>query len=307
MTEKNVLMPAEILNVIVEAAQKKASLSKINMVLLGILAGAFIGFASEGSNMAAFNLLSKPETFGLGKALAGAIFGTGLMLVIIAGGELFTGNTLMISGVFEGLITVPSMLKNWLFVYLGNFIGSVLIAMMINGAGLLSSGGNMLGAVTIKIAAYKIGLSFTEAFILGVLCNWLVCLAIWMANGANDMSGKILAIFFPIWLFITSGFEHSIANMYYIPAGILAKSNPVLADAALELGVKGEALNNLSWSSFVLNNLIPVSLGNFVGGAICVASIYWLVYKKSLKMVMEEKSLQDNTKSISVDQQKKSA
>lgn len=307
MTEKNVLMPAEILNVIVEAAQKKASLSKINMVLLGILAGAFIGFASEGSNMAAFNLLSKPETFGLGKALAGAIFGTGLMLVIIAGGELFTGNTLMISGVFEGLITVPSMLKNWLFVYLGNFIGSVLIAMMINGAGLLSSGGNMLGAVTIKIAAYKIGLSFTEAFILGVLCNWLVCLAIWMANGANDMSGKILAIFFPIWLFITSGFEHSIANMYYIPAGILAKSNPVLADAALELGVKGEALNNLSWSSFVLNNLIPVSLGNFVGGAICVASIYWLVFKKSLKMVMEEKSLQDNTKSISVDQQKKSA
>lgn len=280
MKEKHFTVPSEIMNVVIEASVKKASLSKLNMVLLGILAGAFIAFASEGSNMAAFNLFASPETYGLGKAMAGAIFGTGLMLVIIAGGELFTGNTLMVAGVLEGKISAASMLKNWVFVYIGNFIGSILIAIMISQSGLLHSGANQLGAVTIKIAAYKIGLSFPEAFVLGVMCNWLVCLAVWMAYAAQDIAGKILAVFFPIWLFITSGFEHSVANMYYIPAGILAKSNPLLSNAAIALGVKAEALDNLSWSSFLLKNLIPVTLGNIVGGAVCVAAIYWLVYKR---------------------------
>jgi formate/nitrite transporter len=284
MKEKHYAVPSEIMNVVIEASVKKASLSKLNMVFLGVLAGAFIAFASEGSNMAAFNLFANPATYGLGKAIAGAIFGTGLMLVVIAGGELFTGNTLMVTGVLEGKISVASMLKNWAFVYIGNFIGSLLIAIMINQSGLLHSGANQLGAVTIKIATYKIGLSFMEAFVLGVMCNWLVCLAVWMAYGAQDIAGKILAVFFPIWLFITSGFEHSIANMYYIPAGILAKNNPSLSSAATALGVKAEALDNLNWSSFLLKNLIPVTLGNIVGGAVCVATIYWLVYKRKTKL-----------------------
>jgi formate transporter len=284
MNEKHCAAPAEIMNVVIHTAVKKASLSKLNMVLLGILAGAFIAFASEGSNMAAFNLFANPETYGLGKVMAGAIFGTGLMLVIIAGGELFTGNTLMVMGVLEGKISTSSMLKNWAFVYIGNFIGSLLIAILINQSGLLHSGANQLGAVTIKIAAYKIGLSFMEAFVLGVMCNWLVCLAVWMAYGAHDIAGKILAVFFPIWLFITSGFEHSIANMYYIPAGIFAKNNPVLADAALKLGVELKALEGLNWSSFLLKNLVPVTLGNIVGGAVCVATAYWLVFKSKAKL-----------------------
>lgn len=284
MNEPQYLTPSEIAEATVLNGIKKTKNTGLNLFVLGILAGVFIAFASEGSNMAAFNLFAKPETYGLGKALAGAIFGTGLMLVVIAGGELFTGNTLIFTGVLHGKITVKAMLRNWLIVYLGNLVGSVLIAYMMSESGLFSSGANGLAAVTIKIAAYKVGLSFSQAFYLGILCNWLVCLAVWMATGAKDMSGKIWAIFFPIWLFITSGFEHSIANMYYIPAGIFAKANPVWAQAAQDLGVSAEKLAHLNWSTFFINNLLPVTLGNIVGGALFVGGAYWLVYLRKEKV-----------------------
>ena len=278
MPEITTLTPPEIAEAVIQAGIRKTKNTCLNLFLLGILAGVFIAFASEGSNMAAFNLLANPQTYGLGKALAGALFGTGLMLVLIAGGELFTGNTLLFIGVLDHRITLKGMLRNWFFVYLGNFIGSVLIAYMMNESGLFNSGANDLGAMTIKIATYKVGLSFNQAFILGILCNWLVCLAVWMAYGTKDMSGKIWAIFFPIWLFITSGFEHSVANMYYIPAGIFAKANPELVNAALKLGVSAEKIAHLNWSSFLINNLFPVTLGNIVGGALFVGGIYWIVY-----------------------------
>lgn len=279
----NYLTPPEITEATIETAIKKSKRPTINMLLLGILAGAFIAFAAEGSNMAAFNLFAKAETYGLGKALAGAIFGTGLMLVLIAGGELFTGNTLIIAGVLDKKVTIKAMLKNWFFVYLGNFIGSVFIAYMMNKSGLFASGDNMLGAVTINIAAYKVGLTFTEGLFLGIMCNWLVCLAVWMSYGAKDMTGKIFAIFFPIWLFITSGFEHSIANMYYIPAGIMAKGNEALVDAAALLGVTAEKLSLLNWETFFTGNLIPVTLGNIIGGGIFVGAVYWYVYIRNSK------------------------
>ena len=233
--------------------------------------------------MAAFNLFAKPETYGLGKVLAGAVFGTGLMLVVIAGGELFTGNTMIFAGVLDNKITMGAMLKNWFFVYLGNFIGSLFIAYMMVQSSLFNSGDNVLGGVTIKIAVYKVGLNFMQAFFLGLMCNWLVCLAVWMAYGAKDMVGKLFAIFFPIWLFITSGFEHSIANMYYIPADILAKSNKAWVDAAVVLGVTPEKLGHLTWASFFIKNLIPVTLGNIVGGGIFVAAIYWFVFIRKVK------------------------
>jgi len=276
---KPMLTPAEISVATVQIGVKKVGMKSLNVVLLGILAGVFIAFAAEGSNMAAFNLFAKPETYGLGKVLAGAIFGTGLMLVILAGGELFTGNTMIIAGVLDGRVKLNDMFKNWGLVYLGNFIGSVFIAYMMVESGLFNSGANVLGGVTIKIASYKVGLSFTSAFFLGIMCNWLVCLAVWMAYGAKDMVGKVFAIFFPIWLFITSGFEHSIANMYYIPAGILAKANPAWVAAS---GVTPEKLALLNWKTFAINNLVPVTLGNIVGGGIFVAAIYWFVYIKNV-------------------------
>lgn len=275
MTENSALPPAEIAAAVVQTSVAKATLGPLRQFILGILAGVFIAFASEGSNMAAFNLLASPSTYGLGKALAGAIFGTGLMLVVLAGGELFTGNTLMLAGVLDKRIRLGQMLQNWLFVYVGNLAGSLLIAHMMVASGLFNSGDSLLGGMTIKIAAYKTGLPFLSAFYLGVLCNWLVCLAVWMAAGARDMAGKILSIFFPIWLFITSGFEHSVANMYYIPAGILAKSNEAWAAASK---LAPEKLAALTWPAFLANNLLPVTLGNIVGGGLLVGGVYWFVY-----------------------------
>ncbi|MDR3539754.1 MAG: formate/nitrite transporter family protein [Desulfosporosinus sp.] len=278
MEPKNFSTPSEITYTSIQTGIKKVGMKYSNQFILAILAGAFIAFAAEGSNMAAFNLFAKPETYGLGKVLAGAIFGTGLMLVVLAGGELFTGNTMILGGVLDGKIKFSGMLKNWFFVYCGNFVGSVFLAYMMVHSGLFNSGANVLGGITIKIASYKVGLSFISAFYLGIMCNMLVCLAVWMAYGAKDMVGKIFAIFFPIWLFITSGFEHSIANMYYIPAGIWAKANP---SWVAEAHLTPAALANLNWGTFIVNNLIPVTLGNIVGGSIFVAGVYWFVYIKN--------------------------
>ena len=280
MVENGFLTPPQIAEETVKYGIKKTELPAVKMLVLGFLAGAFIAFAAEGSNMASFNLWLNTDTYGLGKALAGAIFGTGLMLVIIAGGELFTGNTLIFASVLQRQVSVGKMLKNWFFVYIGNFIGSVFIAWMMNKTGLFNSGAAGLGAITIKIASYKVGLSFGKAFFLGLMCNWLVCLAVWMAWGAKDITGKVLAIFFPIWLFITSGFEHSIANMYYIPAGIMAKGNPAMVDAALAHGMTAEKLAQLNWQTFFVNNLVPVTLGNIIGGGVFVACVYWFCYLK---------------------------
>lgn len=276
--EKAYLTPKEIVTATIETGIKKVKTKPLNQFILGILAGAFIAFASEGSNMAAFNLFAKPETYGLGKALAGVVFATGLMLVIIAGGELFTGNTLITIGVLEKKIKLKDMLSNWFFVYLGNFVGALFIAYMMNMSGLFNSGDNMLGGITLKIAAYKTHLTFSQAFYLGIMCNWLVCIAVWMSYGAKDIIGKCFAIFFPISLFITSGFEHSIANMYYIPAGILAKSNASWVEAS---GLTAEKLAHLNWNTFITKNLIPVTIGNIVGGVILVAGVYWFTYYKN--------------------------
>ena len=272
------MTPKEIVTATIETGIKKVKTKPLNQFILGILAGAFIAFASEGSNMAAFNLFAKPETYGLGKALAGVVFATGLMLVIIAGGELFTGNTLITIGVLEKKIKLKDMLSNWFFVYLGNFVGAVFIAYMMNMSGLFNSGDNMLGGITLKIAAYKTHLTFSQAFYLGIMCNWLVCIAVWMSYGAKDIIGKCFAIFFPISLFITSGFEHSIANMYYIPAGILAKSNASWVEAS---GLTAEKLAHLNWNTFITKNLVPVTIGNIVGGVILVAGVYWFTYSKN--------------------------
>jgi formate/nitrite transporter len=274
--EKLSLSPAEIAQRFSETGRSKTNASAIRQFVLGILGGAFIAFASEGSNAAIHTISS----VGIAKTLAGALFATGLMLVVIAGAELFTGNCLMSVALFDKKISLAAMLKNWLFVYLGNFVGAMIIVLLIVYSGQFDFSQGQLGGFTIKLASYKIGLSFQNAFFMGILCNWLVCLAIWMAVGAKDIAGKLLAIFFPIWLFISSGFEHSVANMYYIPAGILAKANPLWVKAALNMEVTPESIVALNWHSFIIKNLIPVTLGNIVGGGLFVGMIYWFVYLK---------------------------
>jgi len=279
MDQKNYFAPPEIVDVAVDVGIKKVSTPYFKEFLLAILAGVFINFASEGSNMAAFNLFADPGTYGLGKALAGVVFATGLMLVLVAGAEMFTGQTLIMAAVLDRKVRVSQMLGNWGLVWIGNLVGGLFVAYMMVQSGLFNSGDNLLGGMTIKIASYKVSLPFMSAFWLGLMCNWLVCLAVWMSWAAKDIAGKLLAIFFPIWLFITSGFEHCVANMYYIPAGILAKANPKWVEAAMQHGITQEKLDSLNWTSFFLNNELPVTLGNIAGGAILVAGYYWFVYK----------------------------
>ena len=278
MGEKQILVPAEILQETIKIAQKKASSPIYKMLLSGFAAGAFIAFAGGASNLATYALLADASTYGLGKALAGAIFAGGLIMVLIAGGELFTGNCLMAAGVYDKKLSVSAMLKNWLFIYTGNFLGACLVAWCINYSGSLGTGAGLLGAMTVKIAAGKVTLSFGKALVMGILCNWLVALAVWMATAAKDIAGKVLAIFFPIWIFIISGFEHCVANMFYVPIGIFAKG--AYAEQAIALGVSAEAIDKLNWGNFAVTNLIPVTIGNIIGGSVCVALVYWLMYRK---------------------------
>jgi len=270
--------PNQILEFTSDNGTVKARRAVLPTLILAFLAGVFVAFASEGSSMAAFNLLANPDTYGLGRTLAGAVFGTGLMLVLITGGELFTGNALVFTAVLDRKIKITDMLRNWLIVYTGNFIGGVFIAYMMNKSGLFDSGNGMLGGQTIKIAAYKTGLSFIPAFYSGIMCNWLVCLAVWASFAAKDVMGKLFSSFFIIGLFAISGFEHSVANMYYIPAGIMAKGNQMWVEAAR---LSGEQLDGLNWAALFIKNLIPVTLGNIIGGSGMVGFLYWVSLKKS--------------------------
>ena len=258
----------------------KAKKSAVDLFVLGLLSGAFLSLAGAASAMASYNLLANPETFGFGRLVAAAIFPCGLILVAIAGAELFTGNTLMVLPLAQRRITVLPMFRNWGIVYTANLIGAVVMALLIVLSGQLSlpptsAQGDLLGGVTVTTAAIKCNFAFHEAFLLGIFCNWLVCLAVWMSISAKDLAGKVLVIFFPICAFVTAGFEHSIANMYFIPAGLFAAQfNPEFIAVARSIGAPMEAL---SWQNFFLANLLPVTLGNIVGGCGCVAMVYWFV------------------------------
>ena len=269
------MTPSEIADFTVNVGIKKANLSAINQFILGILAGAFIAFGAQAASMATHTI----SDVATAKLIAGLIFPAGLILVLMAGAELFTGNNLMILALCERKITLAKLLRSWLVVYAGNLVGGVLVAMLISLSGQLNYTGGLLGAVTIKAAAGKVSLSFFPAVVLGILCNWLVCLAVWTSFGAKDAISKAVCVFFPVWVFIASGFEHSVANMYYIAAGIFAKFNPSYVAKAIEIGVSQSAIDALNWSGMFVGNLIPVTIGNIIGGAGFVGLVYWFVYK----------------------------
>ncbi len=274
----NDLKPAEILDAAIETGAAKSGGSFLRLLVLGFLAGAFIAFAAAGSNTVACNLAMDKATFGVGKALSGTIFAGGLIMVVLTGAELFTGNVLILAAVADKRVTIGRMLRNWVIVYIANFLGALAVALMVCYSGQLDGGESAVAAFTVKTAAAKVNLSFGRAFLLGILCNWLVCIAVWMSFGARSVAGKIGSIFFPIWLFVTCGFEHSIANMYFIPAGILAKADEAAAWAS---GATAQALENLNWIGFFVDNLLPVTLGNIIGGGAFVALAYWVVYRKA--------------------------
>lgn len=273
----NYLTPQEILEYAEETGVKKAGMPFGRTMLLSFLAGVFIALASVGSNIISHNITD----IGVAKYIAGLIFPTGLILVVVAGAELFTGNNLISIAALSRRVKWSTYAYNLVIVWAGNLVGSVFIALLIYLSGQLDYSAGFLGAYTIKVASIKTNLTFLQAFSSGILCNLLVCLAVWMSYGAKDLASKSLVIFFPIWLFIASGYEHSVANMYYLSAGLFAKSSARFAEAATgSYAVSPESLENLNILSSLGANLLPVTLGNLAGGAIFVGAWYWWAYKK---------------------------
>ena len=268
--------PAEVVDANILAGKVKANLSLPKMILLGILAGIFIAIGGEASSLASHNVAN----VGLARTITGAIFPVGLMMIVLVGGELFTGNTMIIMAVMQKEATWLQYARNLIVVFFSNLVGSLIIAYLTYFSGQWNYTDGALGAYTMKIALGKVNLSFGTAFASGILCNILVCVAVLMAISAKDIAGKILAIFFPIFAFVISGFEHCVANMYYIPAGLIAKSNPQYVAKAEELyGITQDKLNALTVGGMV-KNMIPVTLGNIVGGAVFVGVLLVLINKK---------------------------
>ena len=264
--------PRKIAEMVSEATQAKCNLSWVQLVILGMLAGVYIGFGAELSTIVTYDM-SERLGVGMARFMAGSVFSVGLMLVVIGGAELFTGNCLMALGAAGGKIKCTKMAENWFWVYFANFAGSLLLVGLIFGAGLWKVGGMGVGISAMEIAWSKCNLGWWEAFFRGIGCNWLVCLAVWLAMGSSSIVGKIFGIYFPIMAFVASGFEHSVANMYFIPMGILLKTTALASRTNLDL-------SNLTWAGFLVRNLVPVTLGNIVGGAFFVGILYRLAYLK---------------------------
>lgn len=250
------------------------------LLLLGILAGMFIAFGASSSSLA----IHAMENSGLAKVVAGTIFPVGLMMIVLIGGELFTGDCMMALGVMHKEFRVLPMIKVLCLVYAGNLIGSAIIATLIFFSGQLDMTNGLLGAFTIKIALGKVSLSFPSAMVSGILCNILVCIAVLMAGVAKDIPGKILAIFFPIMAFVIGGYEHCVANMYYIPAGILATTNDMYRETAMSAyGYTEAQLSSLNIQNFVTASLVPVTIGNIIGGMLFVSVPLYVLHRKSLR------------------------
>ncbi|MCL2598844.1 MAG: formate/nitrite transporter family protein [Firmicutes bacterium] len=266
----------EITKVWTDLGATKAGYHWYKSVILGILAGAFIAFAAAGSSYAVHQI----NDLYVGKVLAGALFATGLIMVVLGSGDLYTSSTLIVLAVYDKKVKWYKYLSNLGIVFLANLVGSLLIVVLFFGAKNLES----MGGFAIYTAASKTSKSFVAAFCSGILCCMLVVMAVWMAAGCKSGIGKIFAIFFPIWLFISSGYEHSIANMYYIPAGLIAKLNPKLLHEAYliasEHGMNASAIDNLNFGTFLYKNLLPVALGNLVGGVFIGSCYYFLFGRK---------------------------
>lgn len=270
------LTPKEIAESMVEIGKKKSEMPFGRMLVLGILAGLYIGFGAEVYLMVSHDLAAR---FGIGfmRFIRGSVFTAGLMLVVIAGAELFTGNCLMVIGVWARQVPLKKLLRSWTVVYLANFIGSVFLAVLIYYSGQWKFGKMGVATEVLTTCVRKVNLSFVEAFCRGIACNCLVCLAVWMATAGKDVAGKLLAIYFPIMAFVASAFEHSIANMYIIALGLLLKGNA----AAVSASGLGTQLETLNWSSFLFVNLLPVTLGNIVGGSLIIGGAYYLAYLRT--------------------------
>jgi len=275
------LLPPEMAAKAEQIGVVKANMSGANMLVLAVLAGAFIAlgavFATTVSAGASGNL-----PYGMGRLFIGLVFSIGLILVIVGGAELFTGNNLIVMAWANRKVSTTLLLRNWGIVYIGNFLGAVGTAVLVFWSGQYAFGNGAVGVAALNTANAKVQLDFGQAVALGILCNGLVCLAVWLSYSARTTADKILAIVPPIAAFVAAGFEHSIANMYFIPVALLIK------DGAAErfwssIGKSAADYPELTWAHFLGNNLLPVTIGNIIGGTVLVGAVYWFVYLRAPK------------------------
>ena len=265
--------PKENAEYYLSVGETKANLPAAKAVILGILAGMFIALASVTSTIVSATV----SNGSIAKLLSGLVFPGGLAMVLIAGSELFTGNTLLVIPLLCGRIKVKQLLRNWVCVYIGNYIGSFIIAFLVVNGGVLSAFSSQAGAAAISTAVGKVTLTGVSALYKGILCNFLVCIAVWMAYMAKDIPGKIMGLFFPIMFFVASGSEHSIANMYYITAGLMAKTNPTYLATAQNINASLD-INALTVGNMLIKNLLPVTVGNIIGSVVFICLPYWFCY-----------------------------
>lgn len=278
------LLPPEMAARAEEIGVKKAALPFWSMFALAVLAGAFIGL---GAIFATTTTAGSTLPYGINRLVTGLVFSLGLILVIVGGAELFTGNTLIVMAFTSGKVSLRGLMRNWGIVYLGNLVGSVATAGLMFLTGQYQFGGGAIGLAALNIANAKVNLGPIQAIALGIMCNALVCLAVWLCFSARTTADKILAIVPPITAFVACGFEHSVANMYFIPIAILIKvfapqsfwELPALTSAGLNAG----SFPQLSLEGFLIGNLLPVTIGNIIGGSVLVGLVYWFVYLRRKK------------------------
>lgn len=265
------LKPVEICDEIIEVYSKKVKYPLLKSVILGILAGAFIAIGGFASSLASHSI----DNVGVSKFVAGAVFPVGLILVLLCGTDLFTGNVLLVVPFADRKIKFDKIIKNWIIIYFSNFIGAVIIAYLIFYSGLLDTNGYKLGGYALKVAATKASITFSKALVSGIMCNIIVCLAVWISYAAKDVTGKIFAIWFPIMAFVVGGFEHSVANMYYFTIALFAKANGEYIQA---YNLPAEKIAHINFVH-ILKNLVSVTIGNIIGGGLFVGIFFWIAYK----------------------------
>jgi formate/nitrite transporter len=264
--------PKEIAARIEGSGVTKVRLPLLQQVMLGVLAGAFIGLGAMASTVVASDHLL---SFAITRVLGGAAFSLGLILVVVAGAELFTGNNLVVMSVIAGRTPVPGFLRHMSVIYLANLAGAVGMAALVTLSGEWRLGANAVGLAALRIASEKCAMSFGEAFFKGVLCNILVCLAVWLSIAGRSLTDKVLAVLFPVTAFVACGFEHSVANMYFIPAGMfIGMVEPLTGPSAT---------TPPTWMG-LMKNLVPVTLGNILGGAGLVGLVYWIIYRSRVEI-----------------------
>jgi formate transporter FocA len=278
------LPPAKMAARMEEVGVAKAGLNKWTMFVLAVLAGGFIAAGAIFATVVTTGLTAAGVGFGLVKLLGGLVFCLGLIAVVVAGAELFTGNNLLVMAFASRKISIAQLLRNWGIVYLGNFVGSVGLAVVMLLTKQYTFADGALGANALAIANGKCALGFVQAVALGIMCNALVCLAVWLTLSARSTTDRILAVLFPITAFVAAGFEHSVANMYFVPMGLLIKA--FAPDAFWQaIGKLPADFSTLTWGAFILRNLVPVTIGNIIGGAGFVGLVYWFIYLRPQKVV----------------------